>query len=221
MTICRLALRWRQIAGDETEIGQHLPDAHRQFVAGRCWRLRHPAQLAEDHLPARRRAERRRRPTGLTLMLRLHFRQRTVLGRGGRSEKSMRLPVVCEIVDEKDNVTIGPGLPHLVVAARDVTLTQWCVWQGSSPIQGSLMAGFTAWPARPCAGGAGPVVGWPVARGALCAPDPSARTTPGRLTVSPVAHDLADRQVPVLSAQGSCARWRLSQLHRSDCLRCA
>jgi hypothetical protein len=58
-----------------------------------------------------------RRPTGLTLMLRLHFRQRTVLGRGGRSEKSMRLPVVYEIVDEKDNVTIGPGLPHLVVAA--------------------------------------------------------------------------------------------------------
>ena len=58
-----------------------------------------------------------RRPTGLTLMLRLHFRQRTVLGRGGRSEKSMRLPVVCEIVDEKDNVMIGPGLPHLVVAA--------------------------------------------------------------------------------------------------------
>ena len=37
------------------------------------------------------------------------------------------------------------------------------------------------------------------------APDRSARTTPGRLPVSPVAHNLADRQVPVLSAQGS---WR-------------
>ena len=31
-----------------------------------------------------------RRPTGLTLMLRLHFRPRTALGREGRSEKSMR-----------------------------------------------------------------------------------------------------------------------------------
>ena len=87
MILLRLALRWRQIVRDETEFGQHLPDAHRQFVAGRCWRLRHPAQPAEGNLPARRRAERWRRPTGLTLMLRLHFRQRTALGRGGRSEK--------------------------------------------------------------------------------------------------------------------------------------
>ena len=32
------------------------------------------------------------RPVGLTRMLRLHLRQRTVIGLGGRSEKSMRLP---------------------------------------------------------------------------------------------------------------------------------
>jgi hypothetical protein len=45
------------------------------------------------------------RPVGLTRMLRLHLAQRTVLGRGGMSARSMRLPVVYEMVDGKDNVT--------------------------------------------------------------------------------------------------------------------
>jgi hypothetical protein len=44
------------------------------------------------------------------------------LGRWGRSEKSMRLPVVYEVVDEKDNVTTGLGLPHLVIVVEDIIL---------------------------------------------------------------------------------------------------
>ena len=64
--------------------------------------------------------------------------------------------------------------------------------------QGSLMAGFTAWPPRPCAGGLARWFGGLSIATRCTAPDRSVRTTPGRLPVSPVAHNLADRQVRVL-----------------------
>ena len=99
-----------------------------------------------------------RRPTGLTLMLRLHFRQRTDLGRGARSEKSMRLPVVYD-GDEKDNVTTGPDLQHFVVAAVAYTTNGAFLERepGEDQVAGARMARFPACPARLRAGASGPV----------------------------------------------------------------
>ena len=53
----------------------------------------------------------------------------------------------------------------------------------------------------------GPVAANRWTASAVACLDRSARTTPGRLPVSPVAHNLADRQVRVLSAQVQLARW--------------
>ena len=122
------------------------------------------------------------RPVGLTRMLRLHLRQRTVFGRSGRSEKSMRLPVVYEMVDV-GGIIVGE-LRHFVVANVG-NRHPWCILAGSSRVgtnvQGPRLAGFPACPAR--------LVRWSgcgTSRTAVrlrlwLAPDRSARVAPGKM----------------------------------------